>query len=475
MHKVLFSFLIVSVFASTAQTTVFRKIAQRHDIYAASAWKGVDSFRWDYNADAFMTKLSALKQDGSGNWNNLYRYTYTLNSDNRVTAQIRENWTGGNWVNSTRYTNDYDASGNLLLVHYDVWNGGVWNATGKIEYTGYNAKNKVGTETVFSWNAGAWDYLSKDVYQYYPSPKDYQTQTIEKYNWNSNNLLWDSLERLYLTYNNDSVSSKTRSVPFGGSWFLNSKEVITFSTTPFRRTEYLTQTWDTAANPNAWLNDKRILYTYNTFDSLDKTVSDKYTSGAWYSQTRSQYMYNGSQQKTEFYTESYNGSWVNNFRQTFLYTGSNLTEEKQYSGQGTTWFESKRLNYTFDMNNLMTFRQVDTFNGAVFVPNNRDFYYYNAYTVNINDIIATIQRVLIYPNPANETMMLELTSGKPLQLSIRVIDLSGKCRLMITQPVFAGHNTIPIPLSSLTVGNYLLQLVDVENGHQEVRHISVNN
>jgi hypothetical protein len=72
-------------------------------------------------------------------------------------------------------------------------------------------------------------------------------------------------------------------------------------------------------------------------------------------------------------------------------------------------------------------------------------------------------------------MILELTSGKPLQLSIRVIDLSGKCRLMITQPVFEGNNTIPIPLSSLTVGNYLLQLIDVENGHQEVRHITVNN
>ena len=474
MNKLLLSFLVLSFFASEAQTTVFKKIAQRHDIYSASAWQGVDSFRWDYNADAFMTLLSALKEDVSGNWNNLYRYTYTLNADNRVTIQIRENWTGGSWVNSTRYTNDYDASGNLLTVHYDVWNGGVWNVTGKIEYAGYNAKNKFASETVLIWNAGSWDYLSKDIYQYYPSPKDYQTQTIEKYDWNSSTFVWDSLERLYFTYNIDSVSSKTRSVPFGGSWFLNSKETITFSTTPFRRTDYLTQTWDTAANPNAWLNDKRIIYTYNTFDSLDKTISDKYSGGTWYSQERSQYVYNSSNQKTEFYTESYNGSWANNFRQTFSYTGSNLTEEKQYTGQGTTWLETKRLDYNYDINNLNTFRQIDTFNGAIFVPNNRDFYYYNAYTVNTHDILPSIQNVAMYPNPARESMMLELKSEKPFQLSIRITDLSGKCRLLITQPVFTGNNRIQIPLSSLAPGNYMLQMIDVEKGSQEVRQISVS-
>jgi len=52
--------------------------------------------------------------------------------------------------------------------------------------------------------------------------------------------------------------------------------------------------------------------------------------------------------------------------------------------------------------------------------------------------------------------------------------LSGKCRLMILQPVFIGKNSLSIPVSSLPAGLYLLQLMDTEKGTQITRTFEVS-
>ncbi len=475
MRSLLFIFLFFCSFVMQAQTVVYKKIAQRHDVYTASVWKGVDSFRWDYNTNAFLTQQTALKENTGGSWDNYYRYTYTLDANDRVSVQIRENWSGGTWVNNTKYSYDYDANGNVLIIHYDVWNGSVWNVTGKIEYAGYNAQHKYTSEIAFIMSGGNWVYLSKNVFQYY-APGNYLPQFTESYTWNTSLAIWDSLERFYYTYNQDSLGTRTRLIPHLGVWEQESKEVYTFSTTPFLRTEYLTQIWDTIPpTTNVWANDKRINYTYTATDKIEKTNTDKYTAGSWNNESRSQYVYNGNDQISEYYDESFSGSWNNNTRKTFLYTGTNLTEENQFVGLGTAWLQTKKLSYLFDINNLNTFRQIDTFNGAAFYPNNRDFYYYNSFTVNTNDVLNDIHDCDLYPNPARETITLRLNSGKLLQASIRIVDILGKCRVVITQPFFSGSNTIQIPFSSLPVGNYFLQITDAEKGAQLVKKFQVIN
>ena len=461
MRKLCLVLLLLSSFFVHAQTTVFKKIAQRHDVYESSAWRGVDSFRWNYNTNAIITQQNALRTDVAGNWNDYFRYTYMINSNDKVDVQIRENWNGSAWVNSTRYSYDYDTSGNLLMLHYDVWNGSSWNTTGKIQYSGYNAQHKYNIEILFIWNGSAWEYLSKDLYQYYPN--DYQPQFIEKYNWNGGSFTWDPVERFYLTFNMDSVSGRTRSVPFGGSWLQHSRQLYTYSTTPFLLTEYLYQTWDTTITPYAWANENRVTYTYTASGKMEKTQSEVY-SGAWIFETRSQNIYNGSNELIEYYDEFYTFVWNNNTRKTFAYTAGNLTEEIRYNASGASWSEDKKLSYLYDANNLNTYRQIDTFNGAMFVPNSRDFYYYNSFSVHTNDLLALTLPHTLYPNPAHEQINLRFTSNEKMNVTIRVIDMTGKCRLLITQPVFEGDNQIQIPVERLASGNYFIRMTELQNG-----------
>ena len=454
---------------SLAHANVFKKIGQRHDVYryALSTWGGTDSFRWTYNSNAAMTELLAIKGDTNNNWNSNYRYTYTLNSNDQVSGQLRENWLAGNWVNNTRYTNTYDATGNLTTVLYEVWNSGTWKYAGKIEYTGYNALNHYATETVYGWNGSAWTYLSKDNYQYYAN--QYQVMVHEEYDWNASTVSWDSIVRLYYTYNQDSVSSITHSVPHMNNWLQQTKETFTYSTSPFQLQDYLVQDWDTVASANIWVNDQHTAYTYNSAGQLEVSELYHYITTSlpyyWDPLARKTQIYSGGL-LAEQYDEIYSGgAWSNNHRSTYNYTGSNVTEELQFNGSGSNWLQSNKLDYVYDANNLNTFREIDTFNGAIFIPNNRDFYYYNSFTVNTINLPFTMSSLQLYPNPCMNQTNISWSSKQSGEVQLNVYDMQGKMRMLILQPVWPGNNLLSFDVSSLPPGKYQVTATD-ETTHQ---------
>ena len=469
MKQVLLFLAIFICSVTYAQTNVFKKIGQRHDIYQSSNWQGVDSFRWAYNANAFLTEQTRLKADASNNWNNVFRYLYTLDANDSVTTQIRENWVSGGWLPVNRYTYFRNLNGNLLTVNYDIWNGSAWSQYSKIEYAGYNSLNNFSLETVYTYNGGSWMNNSKRVFQYYAN--EYQVQFLEEYIWNTSLNHWDSIDRFYYTYNQDSIGSITKVVPFQGVWFLNSKEINTYSTSPFVKTSKVIQKYDTTQ----FVDEYRTLYTHNAMQKLEKEEYEKYIAGfGWLSQWRTNYLYNSDTLLKEYYKEAYAGGWSNDSRNLLTYTGKNLTEQISYTGSGSLWYESKKTNYTYDANDLNIYRQIDTFDGANFFPNNRDFYYYNSFTVNTQSFLKYVDQSVLYPNPANQQINLKLTSQRHFHANIQVFDLLGKCKLIISQPVEAGENLIPIPINSLSPGNYFIRMMDHENRVQLTENFQVN-
>lgn len=470
MKYVFILFILISQ-SALAQTNVFKKIAQRHDIYTASAWNGADSFRWDYNSNAIEIQRTALKLNSSGVWTNIYRYTFTITSFDSIAVQLNENWNGTSWVNSKRITYDYDANHNNTAIHYDNWNGSTWVPLGKMEFSGYNSKHKYTGEVNYIWNGSGWDFLSKDIYQYYSN--DTQLMIHESYDWNSTTFVWDGYERYYYTYYADSVGTETKLLPVTSGWVESTKKVFTYATSPLRRTLYTTQNWDTSVVPNAWKDDRKTAYTYNTNLKLTLAQRDKNSSGGWIEEQRYNYVYNGSNQLTEFYDELYLGGWQNNSRSLYTYSSDSVSQELTFTGAGSSWYDDKKISYLFDANNLKTFRQIDTFNGATFHPNNRDFYYYNMFTVNTNDITQSISNIETYPNPANGQMNIRFTSDELFYSSIRLIDMNGNVKIMNTQPIFKGRNQLKLDVSNLPSGNYLMQIMDNDHGGQTTQHIQV--
>lgn len=64
------------------------------------------------------------------------------------------------------------------------------------------------------------------------------------------------------------------------------------------------------------------------------------------------------------------------------------------------------------------------------------------------------QSLVIYPNPATQTLMVQYKSNTDAQLSI--VDTKGS--LIMQQSLKAGAQTIPVPLAQLTQGMYMLHI-----------------
>jgi hypothetical protein len=63
----------------------------------------------------------------------------------------------------------------------------------------------------------------------------------------------------------------------------------------------------------------------------------------------------------------------------------------------------------------------------------------------------------VYPNPASGTAMLELTGNAEGILQVEMLDMTGKSVSRIETAVSEGSNTIPLNISGLTAGTYIVR------------------
>ncbi|MBL7766763.1 MAG: T9SS type A sorting domain-containing protein [Chitinophagaceae bacterium] len=455
----------------SAQITVHRKIAQRRDDFVNNNWKGIDSSVFTYNNQATLNSNTYLKTDTNSNWTYQYRYTYQLSFTEKVLEQIRENRIGNTWVNNTRYTYTYDANNHITLILYDVWNGSAWSPSGKITYTGYNSFGQFGEEIAYIYSGGAWNYLSKKTQQIPGGSNLVSSQ--ERFTWDNNNAVWKKYERIFMSYNQDSVSIRTRMLPdTGGVWVNKTREMFNYGTSPFLLNEYVTQVWDSISAQ--WENDQHILYSYTGSNKVDVMIYETF-NGAWNPTERSKHIYNASDSLIEFYDELNNGGWQNHTRSTYTYTGPNVTEELQYLGSGSNWNLDQRLNWSFDANGNNTYRLIEDYNGSAYAPLRRDFYYYNTYTVGLQETLLNLSALQLYPNPANQQVYVNFVTEEAMPVSIRVIDMSGKTRVLIQDFSSAGiSNQVSIPCERLNAGIYLLQITNDRNGKSQTKMFTIH-
>jgi len=76
----------------------------------------------------------------------------------------------------------------------------------------------------------------------------------------------------------------------------------------------------------------------------------------------------------------------------------------------------------------------------------------------INEIISPFAEMSIYPNPADDHVVLNLNSLVEDKLNLEVYTLAGALMLSQKIEVISGQNSIPIDLSELRSGNYLISV-----------------
>lgn len=471
MKQLFFILLTFTTLYIQAQNFIYKKIAQRRDDYVNNAWKGKDSFLFAYNNDTLQTSLQALQFSANNTWDNWYRYTYTLNGQGKVSAQLRENWNAGNWVNSTLYDYTFDSSGNNIEIVYSVWGGNSWLPTGKISYTAYNNYGNYQNEYVYIYSGGNWINQSWKKISYVNNQT--LTQDEDRYTWDIPSNSWKKVERLYYTYTQGEISSITRSVPDSiANWAPKDKYTYNYNLAPLQLLEYVTQKYDTLLLN--WANISRVTYSYTGNNLLENTQNEIYANQGWNATARAQYIYNGNNEKAEYYTELYNGGWNKDARSTYSYNNGLVAEENQFAGVGNNWVQNKKLSYTYDANENLTYELNESYAGGIITPFSRAFYYYHAFPVNVEDRITAFSKLVLYPNPANDKINILFDAEKNTNIQINILDIYGKNNLIMAQPVIAAQNHIQVPCESLSNGFYFAQIIDLQTGRQQIEKFQVN-
>ncbi len=68
-------------------------------------------------------------------------------------------------------------------------------------------------------------------------------------------------------------------------------------------------------------------------------------------------------------------------------------------------------------------------------------------------------KITLYPNPAKYQLQLATHAAQPAMAIVRILDLQGKTYSEQTRSLVAGSNTIPVNISQLPKGNYVLLMV----------------
>ena len=445
------------------QTTVHRKVAQRHDEYSNASWQGIDSLLFNYSNVAILTQQTALKANANS-WDNFYRYTFTLTPNGNINAQLRENWTAGNWVNNTRYLYSYDAADNQTETLYDTWNGSTWLPNGKIETTGYNAFGAWTLQVTSIYNTG-WQNLSR-INQTIISGTN-KVESRSKENWNTGTFTWDKFERLFYTYYQDSIGTIIRSLPdTNNNWKSANKYIYTYTGSPLQLQSYYSQYYN--ADSVKFIDTTRVLNTYNGNNNLEQILEEKHLGFSnWTTLSKTLFYYNASLQPIEKTLEEYSNTWQYKDRYTYTYTGNLKNEELYYQGNGNAWNLHHKTQFDYDVHDNLIFKQRDDFNGSNYIPLNRDFYYYNSFVVGLQDPFHSSAHIHLYPNPAHQQLTLTIDTEPGTRFTLTIYDASGQARIIRQEPAIDHKLQTQLPIQTLAPGTYILKTY---NHHTKQSH-----
>lgn len=90
------------------------------------------------------------------------------------------------------------------------------------------------------------------------------------------------------------------------------------------------------------------------------------------------------------------------------------------------------------------------------VDKNGEYSYSNIIVINVPDIIIT--SVNVYPNPANKSTVISVTSSNDQTISWQLIDNAGRVILNKTATVRKGLNRIDVDLMKVPAGSYFIQV-----------------
>jgi hypothetical protein len=226
------------------------------------------------------------------------------------------------------------------------------------------------------------------------------------------------------------------------------------------------------------------LYKY-TYDANNNVISEIYSewdtsTNSWINSSKYEYTYDANNNVTSeiySYWDTSTTSWINYYKYEYTYdTNNNVTSEiySLWDTSTTSWIFADKDEYTYDLtvsidnvlapynmyvgsnNPILSYFNYN-YNGSDFVLDMKEIYYYSDIT-GINEFTDDYN-VSIYPNPANDYLMINTTINENLKIEIYTIRgqsvMSTECTNNISQ--------MRIDISQLPAGIYFIRIANNQN------------
>lgn len=378
----------------------------------------------------------------------------------------------------------------------------------------------------YLYGQNGWDINDSTTFFYHLAFPYPSSDTTLLYNSGNQSWTYDSILAVSSYYipsapvtdEDTFIGTATGQVYNGGSWTNTIQYNYSYDANQ-RATSRVLQTW----NGSTWANVSQVAYGYNSTGALDSLSTYSYASG-W--QTDSQYVYvynqyggdsivyvllgNGSGGWDTAFRFRYqyapisgvftsididrdsSGTWSNNYGQYNYYRGNNVatyllqinnvnTYEENYtldyrnnilSYENDTFINNVatpivQITYSYDINNDVTSEQTAVWNAGAnsYMDIDLYLYYYEWFTVvgAINDVQDQLGAKL-YPNPSTGNLNISLNAESSSPLLITVYDCDGRKWTELNTQLASGDNVLPLQLTNLGPGEYLINLKNLVNG-----------
>ncbi|HTB99918.1 MAG TPA: T9SS type A sorting domain-containing protein [Ferruginibacter sp.] len=344
--------------------------------------------------------------------------TIVYNSNDKMTSQLIQNWSGSAWIDYTADTFQYN-SNNVDTTDIDkAWTGSKWENNYKYTYT-YNAADSVTSQLIKILNGSGW--------------RNYQLFT---YTYDANNNKTGLLEQQWN----------------GSTWTFGYKYVFKYNINNLRMAEIDS----TGASYNRWL------YQYNSHNLLVTDTSQYWNGFGWATDFNYAYYYNANNMDTSEVMQQWTGSsWVNYEKFVYSYdAGNNRIGAIYQNWSSSAWVNFQIYAYTYDVNNIMLSEVMRQYfnNGNTVIIGDSTYWYFNKFA-GINQLANNNGLLSVYPNPGNGIFKVEpahpgLVSGDQPVLEIYNI-MGQKINFVMMQQV---QNYYEIDLSNQPNGVYLLRI-----------------
>ena len=240
------------------------------------------------------------------------------------------------------------------------------------------------------------------------------------YKWNT--VSWDKDKRFKYVYDaRKNISRVIFEVWKGASWEKSSRFVYTYD--PSNRSLGFTyDKWKGAS----WEKSLRVTNTYDANGNHSSLTVEVWNGAMWEKNTRNIYSYNSSDILLNVIVEYwYSTGWEQRYRTIYSYDNNhNLANETEERWKGTEWVKNQRYIYTYDQFNNLIRMNSENWDGMLWVLDLWVNYYYEEYVNHSVNVMNEI-KLSVYPNPANQILMISFSHPFTHPIEVRILDLNG--------------------------------------------------